>query len=89
MMKIAVVGVGGLGGYIGPFGAEWAGSDLFGPRPAPVGIWHETYCIGPGQYETTYGSMPPFGLGKVGRLVPATGPRATARARRDHLSIPE
>ncbi len=53
-----------------------------------VGIWHETYCIAPGQYETTYGSMPPFGLGKVGRIVPATGPRTTARARREHLSTP-
>jgi len=32
--------------------------------------------------------MPAFGLGKVGRLVPATGQRTTARARRDHLSTP-
>ena len=46
-----------------------------------VGIWHETYWIAPGQYEAIYGNMPAFGLGAVGRLVPATGRRATARKR--------
>lgn len=51
-----------------------------------VGIWHETYCIGPRQYETFYSNMPAFGLGKVGRLVPATGQHTTARSRREHLS---
>jgi Monooxygenase af470-like len=39
-----------------------------------VGIWHETYAIRPGQYEVIYANMPPFGLGRVGTLVPATGP---------------
>ena len=57
-------------------------------RSGDVGIWHETYCIAPGHYETFYSSMPAFGLGKVGRLVPATGQRENARARRNHLSIP-
>jgi hypothetical protein len=38
-----------------------------------MGIWHETYIIKPGQYETIYSGMPPFGLGKVGKLVPASG----------------
>ena len=46
-----------------------------------VGIWHETYRIAPGQYEAVYGGMPAFGLGKVGRLVPATGHHDTARGR--------
>jgi Domain of unknown function (DUF4188) len=46
-----------------------------------VGIWHETYKIGAGSYETIYSGMPPFGLGKAGRLVPASGPRETARQR--------
>lgn len=32
-----------------------------------VGIWHETYVIQPGQYETIYGQMPLFGLAKAGR----------------------
>lgn len=29
-----------------------------------IGIWHETYIQKPGTYETLYGNMPPFGLGK-------------------------
>lgn len=46
-----------------------------------VGIWHETYVISPGKYEAIYSGMPPFGLGKAGRLVPATGNREAARER--------
>lgn len=46
-----------------------------------VGIWHETYIIEPGRYESLYSGMPPFGLGKAGRLVPAVGNREAARER--------
>jgi Monooxygenase af470-like len=46
-----------------------------------VGIWHETYRIAPGQYESIYSGMPAFGLGKVGRLAPVAGKRETARER--------
>jgi len=46
-----------------------------------VGIWHETYIVKPGQYEAIYSGMPPFGLGKVGKLTPATGTREAARSR--------
>ena len=35
-----------------------------------TGIWHETYQVRAGEYEAVYGNMPPYGLGKVGRLVP-------------------
>jgi hypothetical protein len=31
-----------------------------------VGIWHETYKIRAGEYETVYSGMPPFGLGNAG-----------------------
>ena len=34
-----------------------------------TGIWHETFMVKAGQYETVYGNMPPIGLGKAGRLV--------------------
>jgi hypothetical protein len=30
-----------------------------------VGIWHETYVVGPGCYETVYTNMPPTGLGRI------------------------
>ncbi|PXY35417.1 hypothetical protein BA062_07705 [Prauserella flavalba] len=28
-----------------------------------VGIWHETYLVKAGEYETVYGNMPSCGLG--------------------------
>ena len=46
-----------------------------------VGIWHETYIVEPGKYETIYNNMPPFGLGLAGRLVDAVGARQAARQR--------
>jgi len=46
-----------------------------------VGIWHETYLIEAGQYEAVYSGMPAFGLGRVSKLVPATGNRSEARER--------
>ena len=30
-----------------------------------VGIWHETYLVNSGQYETVYCNMPPYGLTKA------------------------
>jgi len=48
-----------------------------------VGIWHETYLVKAGQYEAVYSGMPPYGLGRVGELVPATGSREAARTRLD------
>jgi hypothetical protein len=46
-----------------------------------VGIWHETYEIKRGAYENIYVNMPPFGLGKVGPRVEATGDLKSAAAR--------
>lgn len=46
-----------------------------------VGIWHETYRVAAGAYETVYVNMPPTGLGRAGTLVPATGHRQTAQGR--------
>ena len=52
-----------------------------GSNREDVGIWHETYIVKPGQYEAVYSGMPAYGLGKVGKLVPATGAREAARSR--------
>jgi Monooxygenase af470-like len=52
-----------------------------GGSRSDVGIWHETYIVKPGQYEAVYSGMPPYGLGKVGKLVAATGKREAARSR--------
>lgn len=49
-------------------------------RSDRTGIWHETYRVKAGEYEAVYGNMPPFGLGKAGRLVSLTE-SSTARGR--------
>lgn len=50
-------------------------------RGEAVGIFHETYSVEPCMFETVYGNMPPFGLGKVAGLAAAEGARNKARAR--------
>lgn len=52
-----------------------------GKSRGDVGIWHETYQARAGEFETVYSGMPPYGLGKAGRLVPASGGRESARGR--------
>ena len=46
-----------------------------------VGIWHETYGISPGRFESVYVNMPQFGLGKAGLVVRASGNKESARGR--------
>ncbi|MBX7140114.1 MAG: DUF4188 domain-containing protein [Chitinophagales bacterium] len=46
-----------------------------------VGIWHETYLVKAGQYETIYHHLPPHGLGKATTLIPASGHLESARGR--------
>jgi fumigallin biosynthesis monooxygenase-like protein len=52
-----------------------------GASRGDVGIWHETFLVHAGEYEAVYSGMPPFGMGQVGTLVPASGRRETARGR--------
>ena len=46
-----------------------------------VGIWHETYLSGNGNYENIYVNMPRFGLGKAGLLVEAKSGLRSASGR--------
>jgi len=46
-------------------------------KSGDVGVFHETYKIGPGQYESVFANMPPIGLAKVGSFQPI-GPRTEA-----------
>lgn len=46
-----------------------------------IGIWHETYVIGPGQHESVYHHMPAFGLSRALPRVRAVGSLRTARGR--------
>lgn len=46
-----------------------------------VGIWHETYLVPDGQYETIYSGMPDFGLAKAAGRAAVTDSNAAARQR--------
>jgi hypothetical protein len=46
-----------------------------------VGIWHETYLVRAGGYETVYNNMPRTGLGKYTEIVSASGKRESAKGR--------
>ncbi len=65
--------------------AHWPAWVTFNKRigagSGDVGIWHETYRVAPGQWETIYASMPKTGLGKATALVPVAAQRDGARQR--------
>jgi len=46
-----------------------------------VGIWHETYSVSAGRFESVYVNMPEFGLGKALGVKPAAGARHSAAGR--------
>jgi hypothetical protein len=46
-----------------------------------VGIWHETYKVGAGEYECVYSGMPAFGLAKASSVTDAVGSLESARGR--------
>ena len=59
----------------------WAAFNRAARGNDAVGIFHETYVVKPGCSESVYNDMPPFGLGKVAGVSPATGSRMVARGR--------
>ncbi|MGG0186073.1 monooxygenase family protein [Bacillus rhizoplanae] len=44
-------------------------------------MFHETFVVEKGQYESLYANMPLFGLTKAGTSLPVSSQRGTARAR--------
>jgi len=46
-----------------------------------VGIYHETYKVPAGNYESVYGNMPLYGLGKSMNHIPITAEHGSARKR--------
>lgn len=50
----------------------WAAFNRAIGKSGDVGVWHETYRIKEGSFETVYVNMPPFGLGKATKSVPAS-----------------
>jgi hypothetical protein len=50
-------------------------------RGTDVGLWHETYVVPPGHYESIYGSVPSSGLAVIHGLTPIGRRTDSARAR--------
>ncbi|ASN03844.1 DUF4188 domain-containing protein [Virgibacillus necropolis] len=46
-----------------------------------VGIYHETYVVPKGSYESIYGNMPLYGLGKATKHIPVTAETISAKKR--------
>jgi len=67
----------------------WQAFNLAVGSGGGVGIWHETYLVKAGAFETVYNNMPPYGLGLAGSLEPATGSLKTARSRLGRPEIAE
>jgi hypothetical protein len=59
----------------------WAAFNRAVGSSGSVGIWHETYLIEPGKFESLYGNMPLFGLAAAGSHVKAEGRLAAAKDR--------
>ena len=59
----------------------WAAFQKAARNNTAVGIYHETYLVRAGNYESIYADMPAFGLGRAGTLVSAVGSMANANAR--------
>ena len=67
-----------------PHHATWKKFNRLVGTSGDVGIWHETYLVADGRYETIYGNMPLFGLAAAGahRPVASRGERAAQRLNR-------
>ncbi len=59
----------------------WAAFNKGARGNTAVGVYHESYLVGPGKYETVYANMPRFGLAKAGAMVPAVGSMKDAAER--------
>lgn len=59
----------------------WAAFYRRAAKNEAVGIWHETYVVPRGSFESMYVNVPAQGLGAFSTLVPAQGRLARARDR--------
>ncbi len=59
----------------------WAAFNRAVGQRGVVGIWHETYCIEPGKFETIYVNMPIFGVSAATSHVRAEGGLSKAKDR--------
>ena len=66
----------------------WRAFNRAAKSPA-VGIWHETYLVDEGAYESVYNNMPRWGLAQAGEHRPAEGRLKTARSRLGIVTKPD
>ena len=59
----------------------WRWYNKLGKDARDAGIWHETYRVAAGAYESIYVNMPRFGLAEAMSHVPLTSAKRSARAR--------
>jgi hypothetical protein len=65
-----------------PHHPAWRAFNRAVGRSGDVGIWHETYQVRAGDWETFYGNMPRFGLASAGEHLPVAATGDTAAQRR-------
>jgi hypothetical protein len=59
----------------------WRRFNLAARDSDDVGVWHETYRVHAGDYETVYVNMPTFGLAAASSHLPVSAKAQTAAAR--------
>lgn len=64
-----------------PHAEAWRAFNRRVGRDGSVGVWHETYLVGPGRAESIYVNMPEFGLGAATSHTPVTSENSTAKRR--------
>lgn len=67
----------------------WARFNRTAAATADVGIFHETYRVGPDDVESAYNNTPAIGLAAAHRAVPHRSRRSSATARRVRGGVPE
>jgi hypothetical protein len=68
--------------------SAWAKFNRLIGADGTVGIYHETYRIGHGQYENVFVNMPPTLLGNCATLLEAKGKLSTAGGRMGRVASP-
>ncbi len=66
---------------------EWGKYRRKNSQSGDVGIWHETYVIKPGSFESVYVNMPAWGMGKAFSANPVNRTVDTARQRLERKAL--
>jgi hypothetical protein len=59
----------------------WSRFNRAAARDGSVGVFHETFLVDAGRFESVYVNMPRFGLAAAAQHVPVGGAKETARGR--------